>query len=97
MSGVFLDTAAVMARYGIRDARSARRIMDDAGGLVVAGRLVLALADLERWEELQKGARRQQARTAELPARAGTARRALQKAREPRREPLKPGWWREAS
>ena len=46
-----LDAAAVMARYGLRDRRSARRVMDAAGAFVIGGRLLVRAHDLTQHEE----------------------------------------------
>lgn len=89
-----LDVAAVMARYGLRDRRSARRVMDIAGAFMVAGRLVVRRDDLARFEEEQIRAR----------SRAGQAETSRGSAPVPapsRRRPgddevLRPGWWRAA-
>lgn len=53
-----LNVADVMARYGLRDRRAARRLMDEAGAFVVGGRLVLRREDLVAHEEALRAARR---------------------------------------
>jgi hypothetical protein len=53
-----LDVAEVMARYGLRDRRAARRLMDAAGGFLVAGRLVVRADDLAAWERARAADRR---------------------------------------
>ena len=50
----FLTVADVLARYQLRDRRSARRVMDEAGSFKVAGRLLVSEPDLEAWETRQK-------------------------------------------
>jgi hypothetical protein len=88
-----LSVAEVMERYGLRDRRAARGLMDAAGGILAAGRLVVRADDLAAWETAQKAARRSQEPTAKAPRR----RAARQVATAPRGEPLKAGWWREAT
>lgn len=52
-----LDVAAVMARYGLRDRRAARSIMDAAGGFKAGRRLLVGADDLALWEAAQRAAR----------------------------------------
>ncbi len=93
---VVLDVEAVMRRYGLRDRRVARRIMDEAGAFLVGRRLVVRLDDLDAYEH-----RRKQERAAPMapPPRArekpccGGPRKP---ARSRERAPLRPGWWRES-
>lgn len=40
----------VMARYGVKDERTARRVMNEAGAFKVGGRLVVREDDLGAWE-----------------------------------------------
>jgi hypothetical protein len=76
----------VRARYGLRDRRAARAVMEQAGAFLVAGRLVVRADRLDAWEQRQEAARRspEEQRTAAAP-------------RRPRNvgESLRPGWWRE--
>jgi hypothetical protein len=81
-----IGTAAVQRRYGLRDPRAARKVMIEAGGFVVAGRMVVRVDDLDRLER-DRSSRRNQA---EPPRGAGHHRRSAPK----RRAPLEPGWWR---
>lgn len=90
-----LDVAAVMARYGLRDRRAARRVMDIAGGFMVAGRLVVRRDDLVRHEEeLIRARSRSTSSPAAPPPRGGS--RAQSRRGQGRDEPLRPGWWRAA-
>jgi hypothetical protein len=84
-----------MARYALRDRRSARRLMSEAGGFMVAGRLVVRVDDLAAWERAQAAGRRP---SAEAPPAALRARRGGDRARSTsgtERAPLAPGWWRD--
>lgn len=45
-----LTTADVLRLYSIKTERAARRVMAEAGGFKVAGRMVLRVADLDRYE-----------------------------------------------
>lgn len=87
-----LNVADVMARYGLRDRRAARRLMDEAGAFVVGGRLVLRREDLVAHEEALRAARRpgDASRGAIQPKASSPRPRALRS----RREPLRSGWWR---
>ena len=87
-----LDVAAVMDRYGLRDRRAARRVMDIAGGFMVAGRLVVRRDDLLRHEEDLIQARSRA--PAPQPQVHGARARAPSRKGQDRREPLPPGWWR---
>jgi hypothetical protein len=62
MSGAssYLDVADVLDRYGLRDPRAARRLMDEAGAFVVGRRLLVRPDDLERHEEELRAQRRAQ-------------------------------------
>lgn len=53
-----LGVDEVMARYGAKDRRTARKVMHEAGGFSVAGKLVVREDDLGRWEQRQATARR---------------------------------------
>lgn len=48
-----LKVSDVMQRYGMRDERTARRLMNEAGAFKVGGRLVVREDALERWEVRQ--------------------------------------------
>jgi hypothetical protein len=89
--GEVLDVADVMARYGLRDRRAARRLMDAAGGFIVGGRLVVRVGDLLQYEEALREERRA-VRTEPAPAPHPPRRRGV--AMAPPRDPLRPGWWR---
>lgn len=89
-----LDVTAVMARYGLRDRRAARRLIDEAGGFYIAGRLVVRLDDLDAHELALRDARRAPADAVvpappRRPSGSGSSRRR-------RDEQLRPGWWRAA-
>lgn len=92
-----LDVAAVMHRYGMRDRRVARRIMDDAGAFLVGRRLVVRLDDLDAYEHRRK---QERASSPSPPAKTrrpccgGGARSRTQRSEQ--RAPLAPGWWRES-
>ena len=92
-----LDVVDVMARYGLRDRRAARRLMDEAGAFMVGGRLVLRREDLLGVRGGPQG--RTEACCAwrggrTLPAAPTTASREPAVAGPPPPEPLRPGWWR---
>jgi len=88
-----LSAKAVADRYGLRDLHAARKVMRQAGGFVVAGRLMVRVDDLDAYE-------RQQSEVAQRAANqsAPTPRRRAGTVRKPRPEPeeLAPGWWRDA-
>jgi hypothetical protein len=88
-----LDVADVMARYGLRDRRAARRLMDEAGAFVVGNRLVVRRKDLLAYEEALRAVRHPPADVAGSPP-AARRRRGASAARS---EPLRPGWWRSGS
>lgn len=52
-----LDVGVVMARYGLRDRRAARRVMEEAGAFLLAGRLRVRLEDLVAHEDRLKADR----------------------------------------
>lgn len=79
-----IGVEAVMRRYGLRDRRAARRLMDEAGAFLVGGRLVVRRADLLAHEEALRAARH--------PEPVPRGKRAAPTRR--RSEPLRPGWWR---
>jgi hypothetical protein len=83
-----LDVAAVKARYGLADDRTARALMHEVGALRIGGRLFVRLSDLERLEAAsieRPSARPRQAagRRQHGPGRRGPV------------EQLEPGFWRE--
>ena len=86
-----LTVRDVMARYELRDRRSARRVMDAAGAFRIGAGLFVRLADLLAFEERQKDARRSGASAGadHTPAAARFGAGATKR-------PLRPGWWREA-
>jgi len=83
----------VMARYGLRDRRTAPRVMDAAGAFVVARRLYVREADLVAYEVLLRTARRRGPRSPDPPN--GDRARRRPTPRPARDDPLPPGWWRE--
>jgi hypothetical protein len=90
-----LGVSEVMERYGLRDRRTTRGVMDTAGAFVVARRLYVREADLVAYEDALRAARRSRPGCADPP-------RGRQGLRRPtptpvRPEPLPPGWWREDS
>ena len=90
-----LDVVDVMTRYGLRDRRAARRLMDEAGAFMVGGRLVLRREDLLAYEEALRAARRPAAHS-EAGGSSGHPRPRPRgrRAGPPTTEPLRPGWWR---
>jgi hypothetical protein len=88
-----LSVAEVMVRYGMRDRRSARRLMDEAGAFLVAGRLVIRRDDLIVHEEALKDRRRLPPSVPRLNA---ADRSRVHRSGQPsdRGEALRPGWWR---
>lgn len=90
-----LDTAAVRARYGLRDPRAARKLMDEAGAFVVGRRLLVRLDDLIAHEDALRAARlgnNARGVSGAPPTRHPTAR--PRRVPRPARAPLRPGWWR---
>lgn len=87
-----MDVAAVMARYGLRDRRAARRVMDEAGAFKVGAGLFVRLDDLLALEEQRRASRRSPGNEVveHRPAPPGSVRS------RGRRQPLAPGWWRES-
>ena len=80
----------VMVRYGMRDARTARRLMNAAGGFKVGGRLVVREDALESWEVRQARANPRPA-----PQSATDATRAPRPRRPATPTPVSgPDWWR---
>ncbi len=83
-----LTAAEVADRYRLRDPRAARRVMREAGALIVGGRLLVRPDALDAWEA---------ARTLPVPEPAA-APPARQRRRAPGRtvelDALPAGWWR---
>ncbi len=96
MSGLppVLTVSDVLARYQLRDRRAARKVIDEAGGFHVAGRLVVRVDDLDAHERALAAARRAP-REATTPTGALRRGREVPAARKTPREPLAAGWWRE--
>jgi hypothetical protein len=90
-----LGVSEVMARYRLRDRRTARGLMDAVGAFVVARRLYVRDADLLAYEDALRAARRSRRRSADPPRGRQAGRRPTPA--PPRPEPLPPGWWREDS
>ena len=88
-----LGVSEVMARYGLRDRRTARGVMDAAGAFVVARRLLVSEADLAAYEDTLRAERRHRRPAVDAPRGGHTGRRALPN----RPGALAPGWWREDS
>jgi hypothetical protein len=90
----FLTVADVLVRYQLRDRRSARRVMDEAGSIKIAGRLLVSEPDLEAWEAQQKQRRIENV----APPEDASTRRArggrTRAADRARAGPLPPGWWK---
>lgn len=88
--GDLLSVDAVLNRYGLRDRRAARRIMDEAGAFKLGANLYVRAEDLVAHEDAQKAARRPAPKPAAPPA--------PQPAR-PRGQTIatRPGWWREST
>jgi hypothetical protein len=82
-----LTVAEVMARYHLRDRRSARRLMDAAGSFRMGAGLFVRLSNLLELEE----SRRQARLAIDAP---GTGRRSPAEPDDRRRQPLERGWWR---
>lgn len=89
-----VDVESVMDRYGLRDRRSARRLMDEAGAFFICGRLVIRRDDLLAHEEALRAARRPDASS---PRVVSPASRRITRPAPPRSAPLAPGWWRDGS
>ncbi len=96
MSGLppVLTVADVLTRYQLRDRRAARKLIDEAGGFYVAGRLVVRVDDLDAHERALAAARRAP-REATTTTRGPRRDREAPAARKMPREPLAAGWWRE--
>ena len=87
-----LGVSEVMERYGFRDRRTARGVMDAAGAFVVARRLYVLEADLVAYEDDLRAARRHGQRSPQTPPSRQSGRRPT--ASPAISEPLPPGWWR---
>ena len=81
-----LGVDEVRARYRLRSAQAARRVMREAGARSVSGRLFVPLATLAAWESSRTVAPPRRRGAATPPAAATTALRGLEA-----------GWWRGAS
>jgi len=92
-----LDVVDVMARYGLRDRRAARRLMDGAGAFMVGGRLVVRREDLLAYEEALRDARHPGRRVDVTDPPPHPARRRTRAGGSRSPEPLRPGWWREVA
>lgn len=90
-----IGVEVVMQRYGLRDRRSARRLMDDAGAFFICGRLVVRRDDLLAHEEALRAARRPTGGDAGNPGAPASNRRRTSRPAHPRSIPLRPGWWRD--
>ena len=90
-----MSVADVMARYGLRDRRAARRLMDEAGAFLIAGRLVIRREDLTAHEDRLRRARRIECSPALLVPCLAPRHRSAARPRRSRKEPLRPGWWRD--
>jgi hypothetical protein len=87
-----LTTTEIMERYRISK-RAARNLINDAGGFLVGGKLVIREDDLAEWEEAQKALRLTQLpQVIDCPPR-----RPLVPIVEEQliRDELKDGWWRD--
>ena len=89
-----LGVSDVLDRYGLRDRRAARRLMDEVGAFKVGANLYVRADDLTAHEEALISARKQPGRAdhpnAYPPPRGrpkGTGRK--------ERQPLPPDWWRD--
>ncbi len=87
-----MDAAAVMARYRLKDPRTARRVMRQAGAIKVARRLLVTHADLLVYEADRRRELASDAPVVRLP----TSKPAPRRSAAPVDEPLAPGWWRAA-
>lgn len=91
-----LDVPAVMELYLLRDRRSARKLMDEAGAFEVGGRLLVRREDLLAHEEALRRRRREAgAAEAKQPPTARSRRRGGRAPEASRpRGPLPADWWR---
>jgi hypothetical protein len=90
-----IGVEVVMRRYGLRDRRSARRLMDNAGAFFVCGRLVIRRDDLLAHEEALRAARRPEGAEAQSPQSVDPTARRRTRLASPGSAPLRPGWWRD--
>ncbi len=88
-----LGVDEIMERYGLRDRRTARGVMDAAGAFVVARRLYVREADLLAYEDALRAARRRGRRSAYRSDGRPVGRRPTPTPAQA--DPLPPGWWRE--
>lgn len=85
---LILRVDEVMARYGVKDERTARRLMNEAGAFKVGGRLVVREDDLGAWERRRVNV--VQASPAPTPPLV-----AVRRQRVPSASPSTgPDWWR---
>jgi hypothetical protein len=82
-----LDVRGVMSRYNLRDARTARALMREAGTFTAGRRLMVREDVLDAWE-------RSRARPAALGMPRPRARAAARRAPDADSGPLAPGWWK---
>lgn len=93
-ASALLGVGDVMARYGLRDRRAARRVMDAAGAFLVGRRLLVRETDLVAHEERLRAGRRAEQSMPPPPA-APPARRSVSGAGgRSSAPPLPAGWWR---
>ncbi len=92
MTGL-LDAAAVAERYGLREVKSARRLMREVPGTfdLGRGRLRVSLDDLETWERSRR-VRTISESSAQLPLRRRRAN--VPPGARPGFVPLESGWWK---
>jgi hypothetical protein len=88
---VYLDAAGVAKRYLLRDRRTARRRMREAGAINNGGgRLLVSITNLDAWDASH-----------ELPRpaadAASPAARVRHRASRPTFEPLEPDWWKDTT
>lgn len=93
-----LGVTDVMARYGMRDRRAARAVMDAAGSFKVGSRVFVhaeALVDHEN----ALAAQRRSAAPANVGVGSESPRRPRRRTRPQARPegPMQAGWWRQAS
>jgi len=84
---VVLTVDLVMVRYHLRDRRTARRLMDEAGSFRLGASLYVRLEDLIALEESRKVVRRTVTAAAPALPRQGAVGAG--------RRRLPPGWWRD--
>ena len=91
--GDLLSVDAVLNRYGLRDRRAARRLMDAAGAFKVGANLYVRAADLAAHEAALITARQTRG-NADHPNTQPQAKRPRRTTRKVR-QPLPPDWWRD--